>query len=89
MEAGGCQTTVTLETAKAVNLGRFRAALVLGSKSVDLAPGQRMTVSVRIDAAAGLATHGKLATRAQVESSDAAGNSAVRALTVGLRIPRR
>jgi Ca2+-binding RTX toxin-like protein len=89
MEAGGCQTTVTLETAKAVNLGRFRAALVLGSKSVDLSPGQRMTVSVRIDAAAGLATHGKLATRAQVESSDAAGNSAVRALTVGLRIPRR
>jgi len=88
MEAGGCQTTVTLETAKAVNLGRFRAALVLGSKSVDLAPGQRMSVSVRIDAATGLASHGKLATRVQVESSDDAGNSAVRALTVGLRIPR-
>jgi len=87
-EAGGCQTVLTLETAKAVNLGRFRAVLVLGSKSVDLAPGQRMNVSVRISAAAGLATHGKLATRIQVASSDAAGNSAARSLAVGLRIPR-
>ena len=88
-EAGGCQTALTLETAKAVNLGRFRAVLVLGSKSVDLAPGQRMNVSVRISAAAGLATHGKLATRIEVASSDAAGNSAARSLAVGLRIPRR
>jgi Ca2+-binding RTX toxin-like protein len=88
-EAGGCRTALTLETAKAVNLGRFRAVLVLGSKSVDLAPGQRMSVSVRISAAAGLATHGKLATRIEVASSDAAGNSAARSLAVGLRIPRR
>ena len=39
-EAGGCRTALTLETAKAVRLGKVRAVLVLGSATVDLAPGQ-------------------------------------------------
>ncbi len=89
-EAGGCRTALTLETAKAVRLGKVRAVLVLGSATVNLAPGQRKTVSVRVNGgAAGLANHGKLPTRIRVASSDAAGNSAARSVAVGLRIPRR
>jgi Ca2+-binding RTX toxin-like protein len=88
-EAGGCRTTLTLETAKAVQLGRVRAVLVLGSARVSLAPGQKMTVSVRLaGGAAGLAAHGMLPARIRIASSDAAGNSAARSATVGLRIPR-
>ena len=87
-EAGGCRTALTLETAKAVRLGRVRAVLVLGSATVNLAPGQSTTVSVRVNrGAADLANHGKLPTRIQVSSSDAAGNSAARSVAVGLRIP--
>jgi Ca2+-binding RTX toxin-like protein len=88
-EAGGCRTSLTLETAKAVKLGRVRAVLVLGSATVDLAPGQTTTVSVRINGGAvGLASHGRLPARIQVASSDAAGNSAAGSAAVGLRIPR-
>jgi Ca2+-binding RTX toxin-like protein len=89
-EAGGCRTTLTLVTAKVVSLGKVRAALVLGSATVALAPGQMTTVSIRINGGAvGLARHGRLPARLQVASSDAAGNSAARSVAVGLRIPRR
>jgi Ca2+-binding RTX toxin-like protein len=88
-EAGGCRTTLTLMTAKAVSLGRVRAVLVLGSATVALAPGQKTTVSIRVNGGAvGLARHGRLPTRLQVASTDAAGNSATRSVAVGLRIPR-
>jgi Ca2+-binding RTX toxin-like protein len=89
-EAGGCRTALTLETAKAVKLGNVRAVLVLGTASVSLAPGQSKTVSVRVNqGAVGLSSHGKLSTRIQVSSSDAAGNSAAGSTAVGLRIPGR
>lgn len=88
-EAGGCRTTLTLVTAKAVSLGRVRAVLVLGSATVALAPGQKTTVSIRVNGGAvGLARHGRISTTLQVASSDAAGNSAARSVAVGLRIPR-
>jgi Ca2+-binding RTX toxin-like protein len=90
VEAGGCRTALTLETAKAVQLGRIRAVLVLGSTMVNLAPGQRTTVSVRVNGGAvGVASHGRLPARVRIASSDAAGNSAARSMAVGLRIPRR
>lgn len=89
-EVGGCRTTLTLETAKAVKLGRVRAVLVLGSAKVNLAPGQSKTASVRVNrGAVGLAHGGKLPTRIRVSSSDAAGNSVVGSVAVGLRIPGR
>jgi hypothetical protein len=88
-EAGGCRTTVTLETAKAVRLGKVRAVLVLGSKTVSLRPGEQKTVSIRLAGGAALAKHGKLAARLREASSDSAGNLAARSLRVGLRIPRR
>jgi len=89
-EAGGCRTALTLVTAKAVRLGAVRAVLVLGSATVDLAPGQSRTVTVRVNRGAdGLAVHGRLPARIQVASSDAAGNSAARSVAVGLRFPRR
>jgi Ca2+-binding RTX toxin-like protein len=88
-EAGGCRTSITLETAKAVKLGKVRAVLVFGSARVNLAPGQRMTVSVRVNrGVAGVAKRGKLPTRIRVSSSDAAGNSVASSVAVGLRIPR-
>ncbi len=89
-EAGGCRTSLTLETAKAVKLGKVRAVLVLGSATVSLAPGQSKTVQVRVNGgAAALAKNGKLATRVQVSSSDAAGNTAAGTMDVGLRFPVR
>ena len=89
-EAGGCRTALTLKTAPAVKMGKVRAALVLGSATVNLAPGQRKTVSVRVNGgAAALARHGKLSTRVQVSSSDAAGNTAARTVDVSLRFPGR
>jgi Ca2+-binding RTX toxin-like protein len=89
-EAGGCRTALTLETAKAVKLGKVRAVLVLGSASVSLAPGQSQTVPVRVNGgAAALARNGKLSTRVQVSSSDAAGNTAAGTMDVGLRFPVR
>ena len=87
-EAGGCRTALTLETAKAVKLGKVRAVLVLGSATVNLAPGQMKTVPVRVNGGAtGLARNGKLSTRIQVSSSDAAGNTAAGTVDVGLRFP--
>jgi Ca2+-binding RTX toxin-like protein len=89
-EAGGCQMTLTLKTAKAVRLGGVRAVLVLGSKSADLRPGQRSTVSVRlVGGAAELRRHGMLPVRARIATQDAAGNFAVRSVALGLRFPRR
>jgi Ca2+-binding RTX toxin-like protein len=89
-EAGGCQTTLTLQTAKAVKLGRLRAVALLGSKSVKLAAGQQATVSIKLaGGAAVLARRGKLAARVSIASSDASGNVATRSVPVGLKIPRR
>ena len=89
-EAGGCRTTLRLATAKKIRRGKVPAAVVLGSKQVNLGPGQRSTVSIRLaPSAAGFAQHGTLATRIRITSSDAAGNSAARSVTRRLRIPRR
>jgi Ca2+-binding RTX toxin-like protein len=87
-EAGGCRTTLTLETAHPARLGAVNAVLVLGSKSVKLRGGQKLTATVRIAAgAAGVAKHGKLAARLRIASADAAGNSATRSVALGLRFP--
>jgi hypothetical protein len=89
-ESGGCDATLTLETAKAVRLGKVRAPVVLGSKSADLGPGEQATVRVRLArGTAGLAKRRKLPARVRVSSSDAAGNLATDTVDVGLRIPRR
>jgi hypothetical protein len=89
-ETGGCQATVTLTTAKTIRVRRVRAALVLGSESLSLRGGQRGTLSIRLAAGVGaLARKGKLSTRVQLASRDAAGNSASRRATVRLRIPRQ
>jgi Ca2+-binding RTX toxin-like protein len=88
-EAGGCQTTVTLTTAKTVRLGRVRATVVIGSRSKSLRAGQRSTLSITLaTGVAGLARRGKLATRVQIATRDAAGNTASRRVTRSLRIPR-
>ena len=89
-EAGGCRATVTIETAKAIRLGRVRAPLVVGTKTVQLASGQTSTASVRLaDGVEELAKRGRLPVRLELVSSDDAGNTASRTKTVGLRVPRR
>jgi Ca2+-binding RTX toxin-like protein len=88
-ETGGCQTTVTLTTARTIRLGRVRALLVLGSNSVSLRGGQHRTLSIPLAAGvATLARRGRLSTRVQVATRDAAGNAASRRVAVNLRIPR-
>src|SRR5215218_5605105 len=89
-EAGGCRTTLRLATAKKIRRGKVPVPVVLGSKQVNVGPGHRSTVSIRLArGAAGFAQHGTLATRIRITSSDAAGNSAARSVTRRLRIPRR
>jgi Ca2+-binding RTX toxin-like protein len=88
-ETGGCQTTVTLTTARTIRLGRVRAVLVLGSNTVSLRGGQPSTLSIPLAAgAATLARHGRILTRVQIATRDAAGNAASRRVAVSLRIPR-
>ena len=89
-EAGGCRTALRLATAKRIRRAGVRARVVLGAKRVNLRPGQRLTVRIRLArSAAGFARRGALATRIRIKSSDAAGNSATRSLTRRLRIPPR
>jgi Ca2+-binding RTX toxin-like protein len=88
-ETGGCRTTVTLTTARTIRVRRVRAALVLGSGTLSLRGGQRRTLSIRLAAGVGtLARKGKLSTRVQTATRDAAGNTASRRVTRSLRIPR-
>jgi Ca2+-binding RTX toxin-like protein len=88
-ETGGCRTTVTLTTAGTIRLGRVHAMLVLGSGSVSLRGGQGDTLSIPLAAGVEtLARHGRLSTRVQIATRDAAGNAASRQVAVNLRIPR-
>jgi Ca2+-binding RTX toxin-like protein len=89
-ETGGCRTTVTLTTARTIRVRRVRAALVIGSGSLTLRAGQRRTLSIRLASGVGaLARKGKLSTRVQTATRDAAGNAASRRVTRSLRIPRQ
>ena len=89
-EEGGCTTTVTLETARAVRLGDVRAPLVLGTATVDLDPGQSSVARVRLArGTASLAKGGKLAARVRVASFDAALNLVAGKANVDLRIAKR
>lgn len=86
-ESGGCVTAVTLQTVAPVRLGAVDASIVLGAGRIVLAGGQAGTATVRLaPGAAGLARHGRLRARLRIESSDAAGNSSSRSVTVELRI---
>jgi Ca2+-binding RTX toxin-like protein len=89
-ETGGCRTTVTLTTARTIRVRRVRATLVLGSKSLSVRGGQRRTLSIQLAAGvAAIARRGRLATRVQIATRDAAGNTASRRVTRSLRIPRQ
>ena len=88
-ETGGCQVSVTLQTAKAVKLGTVKAIVVLGSAKVTLAPGATATAKVALKASASaLAKGGKLAATALIVSTDAAGNTVNSAAPVALKVPR-
>jgi Ca2+-binding RTX toxin-like protein len=89
-ESGGCRTTVTLTTARSHRLGRVRATVNLGSRSVSLRAGQRSTLPIPLaTGVAALARRGKLATRVQIATRDAAGNTASRRVAFNLLIPRQ
>jgi Ca2+-binding RTX toxin-like protein len=88
-EAGGCRSVVSITTAKAVKLGKLKLVAVLGSKSVALKGGQTATVNVKLaSGAARLARRGAIAARAQVVSTDAAGNVATSARRLTLSLPK-
>jgi Ca2+-binding RTX toxin-like protein len=81
-EAGGCRTTLTVETAKAPRT-------VLGSKTVRVARGGKATASIRLSPrAAQLAVNGKLSVRIKIATTDAAGNKANRTVPIALKLPR-
>ena len=76
-EAGGCSSTLTLETAKAARFGALRAVVVLGSTSVKLGHGGQATATIHLASGAStLAKRGKLPVRIRIATTDAAGNNA-------------
>ena len=87
--AGGCAATLTLETAKAVKLGRgLWGVVTLGAKRVSLKAGGRAKVTIAL--AGGitrLASKRRLATRASIVSRDTAGNVATSSRSLGLLVP--
>ncbi|HEX5609566.1 MAG TPA: calcium-binding protein [Solirubrobacterales bacterium] len=88
-ETGGCQVSVTLQTAKAVKLGAVKAIVVLGSANVTLAPGATATAKIPLKASASaLAKGGKLAAKALFTSTDSAGNTVNTTALVALKVPQ-
>jgi Ca2+-binding RTX toxin-like protein len=76
-ELGGCQGTLALQTAKAVNIGGVKVTALLGSKSYALKAGQSKTLSIRLPKGVRkFAKQGTLSLRAVSTSRDAAGNVA-------------
>jgi hypothetical protein len=66
-----------------------RATVILGSRSVSLRGGNSATLSIRLaTGVAGLVRHGRLSTRVQIATRDAAGNTATRRVGRSLRIRR-
>jgi Ca2+-binding RTX toxin-like protein len=89
-EGGGCHVSMSLQTAKAASLGQVKAIVVLGSTSVTLAKGGTTTATVHlIPGASALAKGGKLSVRAQLATSDSAGNNANGSVALTLKVPRR
>jgi hypothetical protein len=89
-EAGGCDGSVTLLSAKPVRIGGERVVVVLGSARYALDAGERKQVTVRL--AKGirkLARKGAVAARAQTITEDAAGNTAAGSRAITLRLPKQ
>jgi hypothetical protein len=88
-ETGGCDTTLTLTTAKAVKLGALRGVLTLGAKHVALKPGQRAALAIALPAGVEqIASRAAIAAQASVLSKDAAANVATSARRLSLLVPR-
>jgi Ca2+-binding RTX toxin-like protein len=86
--AGGCRTTLTFETARPARIGKVKATLVLGSKTVKVSAGKTVKAPVSLSSVvAGIAKRGKLATRLRISSADSAGNAAARIVAVSLKLP--
>ena len=76
-EAGGCQGTLALQTAKAVRIGGVKVTALVGSKSYSLQAGQTRTLSIKLPKGIRkFSKNGTLSLRAVSTSLDAAGNVA-------------
>ena len=89
-ELGGCRGSVRLRTARAVVLGGVRGVLELGEARYALRPGASATLRVRLARGfARLARRNRLAARADIATTDAAGNRASATRAVTLSLPAR
>ncbi len=88
-EAGGCNGTLTLLTAKTVRIGGVKVQALLGSKRYALKAGQRRTLAIKLPKGVGaLARKRTLSLRAQSVSRDAAGNVATRSSALSVKLVR-
>jgi Ca2+-binding RTX toxin-like protein len=88
-EDGGCHTTLTMETAKPVRVDGVRAVVVLGTRTLDIDPGDQATARIRLAKGAEALADGRtLATRVRITSENATGGVARDTVRVDLRIPR-
>ena len=88
-EAGGCDATVALTTARRVRIGRTRKLLTLGTRRIALAGAKQTTIAIPLRGSIRrYARRGKVAARVRTATRDAAGNRAARTVRVTLKLPR-
>jgi Ca2+-binding RTX toxin-like protein len=88
-EAGGCNGTLVLQTARTVSLGGTRFHAIVASKRYSLQGGQAKTLKVKLPKGVrALSRRGTLTVNAITTNRDAAGNLAQRSSRLAIRLVR-
>jgi Ca2+-binding RTX toxin-like protein len=88
-EAGGCNGTLQLFSAKAIRIGSHKVIVRLGGASYNLRSGEAKTLTVNLPKGVRkLAKKRSIAARAETLTRDAAGNTAAGSKALTLRLPR-
>jgi len=88
-EAGGCNGTLVLQTARTVSLGGTRFHAIVASKRYTLRSGQAQTLKVKLPKGVrALSRRGTLSLNAITTNRDAAGNLAQRSSRLAIKLVR-
>jgi Ca2+-binding RTX toxin-like protein len=88
-EAGGCEGTLVLQTARTVSLGGTRFHAIVASKRYTLKSGQAKTLKVKLPKGVrALSRRGTLSLNAITTNRDAAGNLAQRSSRLAIKLVR-
>ena len=88
-EAGGCNGTLVLQTARTVSLGGTRVHAIVASKRYTLNSGQAKTLKVKLPKGVrAVSRRGTLSLNAITTNRDAAGNLAQRSSRLAIKLVR-